>query len=267
MRSTASSGGATSTARALAIEVRLRVLSWNVHGCVGSDGRFDPERVAAVIAAYRPDLALLQEVGDLSGVHPPIDQATLLAEALEMTPSVGVTVPRVPFGYGVVTLAGAALVSGPRELWDLSVPPYEPRACMVVSINARMTGFVLRTANLHLGLRRHERRRQLGRLLDERGPRLGDGRPLVLAGDFNDWPPGPVSRTLAATLTDAALAATGKPPPTFPSRWPLLRLDRLYVGGSVRVLACSVDDGPHARRASDHLPLLADLTLDALDGN
>jgi endonuclease/exonuclease/phosphatase family metal-dependent hydrolase len=40
---------------------RLRVLSWNVHGCVGGDGRFDPERVARVIERHRPDVALLQE--------------------------------------------------------------------------------------------------------------------------------------------------------------------------------------------------------------
>ena len=55
--------------------MRVRVVSWNVHGCVGTDGRFLPERTAEALAALAPDVALLQEVGDNRGVHPPIDQA------------------------------------------------------------------------------------------------------------------------------------------------------------------------------------------------
>ena len=57
-------------------EMRLRVVTWNVHGCVGTDGRFDPTRTADALRALAPDVALLQEVGDNRGVHPPIDQAT-----------------------------------------------------------------------------------------------------------------------------------------------------------------------------------------------
>ena len=59
--------------------MRLRVVSWNVHGCVGTDRRFAPDRTAEVLRALRPDVALLQEVGDSRGVHPPVDQAESLA--------------------------------------------------------------------------------------------------------------------------------------------------------------------------------------------
>ena len=71
--------------------MRLKVVSWNVHGCVGTDGQFSPERIAEALAALAPDLALLQEVGDNAGVHPPIDQANLLAHALALTCAVGIT--------------------------------------------------------------------------------------------------------------------------------------------------------------------------------
>jgi len=43
--------------------VRLRVVSYNIHKCIGGiDRRYDPLRVAQVIARYEPDLVLLQEV-------------------------------------------------------------------------------------------------------------------------------------------------------------------------------------------------------------
>jgi endonuclease/exonuclease/phosphatase family metal-dependent hydrolase len=235
----------------------VRVVSWNVHGCVGTDRRFDPERVARVIERHAPDVALLQEVGDLRGVHPPIDQATALAEALAMESSLAITVPSTPFGFGNLTLTRPPLRPEGVELYDLSVRHYEPRVCLCLSLGA--TG--LRTANVHLGLRRLERRRQLRTLLHGAGPGLHDGGAVVLAGDFNDWPPGPVTRSLEAEFRDAACATAGRPARTFPSRLPLLRLDRLYVGGPIRVASFAVDDSVAARAASDHLPLVADLDL------
>jgi endonuclease/exonuclease/phosphatase family metal-dependent hydrolase len=236
---------------------RLRVLSWNVHGCVGSDGRFAPERTARVVESHRPDVALLQEVGDLRGVHPPIDQATALAEALGMESQLAITVPGQPFGYGLLTLLRPPLGPSLSELYDLSVWGYEPRACLCLTLE--VAGLL--AANVHLGLGRLERWRQLRVLLAGTGPalHLGD-RPAVLGGDFNDWPPGAVTRVLADRFTDAATARPDeRPAKTFPSRWPLLRLDRIYVAGPVEVLGCRVDGSPLARAASDHLPLVADL--------
>lgn len=238
----------------------MRIVCWNVHGCVGTDRRFDPLRTARALSRLAPDVALLQEVGDNRGVHPPIDQAAALANALGMTSTLGITMPRPPFGYGNVTLTrGSALEAG---TWDLSVRGREPRVCLCVTVEIALLRIV--TANVHLGLGRRERRAQLEILLDEIGPFGGaPTSPTVVGGDFNDWPPGPVTRVLESTLDDAArrVASRAGPAKTFPSRRPLLRLDRLYVGGGVAVRACSVDDSSEAREASDHLPLVADLHL------
>jgi endonuclease/exonuclease/phosphatase family metal-dependent hydrolase len=235
---------------------RLRVLSWNVHGCVGSDGRFDPERVARVIEERRPDVVLLQEVGDLRGVHPPIDQATVVAELLGMESAVGITVPSEPFGYGNATLLRRPLRPSESEVYDLTVAPHEPRLCLALSVGG------LRAANVHLGLGRKERRRQLAILLDERGPLLHHGgAPTVLGGDFNDWPPGAVTSALERAFVDAARLGSPRPAKTWPSFRPLLRLDRLYIAGAVEVIACGVDASPRASAASDHLPLWAELAF------
>ena len=238
----------------------MRVVCWNIHGCVGTDRRFDPLRTARTLARLAPDVALLQEVGDHRGIHPPIDQAAALADALGMTCTLGITLPRHPYGYGNITLTrGAALEAG---AWDLSVRGREPRVCLCVTVEVDRQRIV--TANVHLGLGRRERRAQLEILLDEIGPFGGvPSSPTVVGGDFNDWPPGPVTRVLERTLRDAARAsaAPGSPGKTFPSARPLLRLDRLYVGGGVEISACSVEDSRAAREASDHLPVVADLCL------
>ena len=41
--------------------MRLRIMTYNVHRCVGSDGVLAPERVAAVIAQYEPDVVALDK--------------------------------------------------------------------------------------------------------------------------------------------------------------------------------------------------------------
>jgi endonuclease/exonuclease/phosphatase family metal-dependent hydrolase len=84
--------------------------------------------------------------------------------------------------------------------------------------------------------------------------------PMVVCGDFNLWSPlpGPILRLLRTTLRDAAVEARSRRA-TWPSTWPLFRLDRAYVDGGVDILACGVVNDPRTRLASDHLPLWVEL--------
>lgn len=261
--------------------MRVRVVSWNVHGCVGTDRRFDPQRTARALGTLRPDLALLQEVGDNRGAHPPIDQAEVLADALGRKAVLGITMPREPFGYGNCTLSRWPVLDS--ETVDLSYAGREPRACLRTVVGDERLALV--TLNVHLGLGATERRYQLGRLLElllaDRVPeqvrrhrhipwlwrwrkrhldQLAELRePLVLAGDFNDFPPGPVTRTLANRLHD--VGARLRPRRTFPSWRPLLRLDRVYTSGGLIVLRAEVARSSFLQQASDHLPLVVDLEV------
>ncbi len=265
--------------------MRLRIVTWNVHGCVGTDGRFAPERTAEALAALRPDVALLQEVGDNRGVHPPIDQATTLATALGLYCAVGITMPREPYGYGNCTLSRWPVLDSATV--DLSYPLREPRACLRTVVGhdeLRLT-----TLNVHLGLGASERRYQLGRILEalladyateqvrhhRQLPWLWRWKkadvdklatlpePLVLAGDFNDFPPGPVTRTLANRLADVGAQLGGRvrgrfSGATFPSKRPVLRLDRVYCSRAVAIHTVEVARTPLLRVASDHLPVVVE---------
>jgi endonuclease/exonuclease/phosphatase family metal-dependent hydrolase len=115
--------------------------------------------------------------------------------------------------------------------------------------------------NTHFGLSGRERRAQAEALTGRDW--LGHPRcvgPRVLCGDLNAWPRSPAYRRLGEALCDAQ-AGRGRALSTFPSRWPLLRLDHVFHSPELRVREVRVPRTPLTRRASDHLPLLVELTL------
>jgi len=135
------------------------------------------------------------------------------------------------------------------HLHDVTVGRHEPR-CLIEATIATPGGR-FRVVALHLGLGLGERRRQIAQLLD-----LAEGaRGLVMLGDFNDWH-GYVRRTLMAQLPAWSFLKT------FPAFRPMLKLDRIFCRPAGALVQCWTD--PEARRASDHLPVIADLKLEAL---
>ncbi len=237
----------------------MRVMSWNLHGLKGADGRRDPERVARVIDDVRPDVAGLQEVGLPRAPGDPPDPAQLLARLTGMRGAFGATMSHGPgFPYGNAVLSRHPILA--LRNYDLSVPRREPRGC--VRVDVELSGARVHFFSAHLGLHWRERRRQAAQLLSAdilRDTALA--YPLVLVGDFNAWSSrSAVPRWIRRQLMDAAGAAQ-TPRATFPAAVPLVRLDRAYVDSAVRVLACSVHDTRLARLASDHLPLVVDVEL------
>lgn len=236
----------------------VRVMSWNIHGMRGRDGKADPERVALVIEEARADVAGLQEVGALGGPGELLDPAGTLARLTGLAQAFGLTELRGGFPYGNCILSRFPLTAS--RSYDLSIPRREKRGCLRADVD--LGGASLHVFNVHLGLDRHERRRQAAQLLSAdilRDTALA--YPLVLVGDFNAWSSrSAVPRWIRRQLTDAAVAARTTRA-TFPSVFPLVRLDRAYVGPAVRVLGCSVHDTSLARLASDHLPLVVELEI------
>jgi endonuclease/exonuclease/phosphatase family metal-dependent hydrolase len=111
----------------------------------------------------------------------------------------------------------------------------------------------VRAVGTHFGLSRGERARQGERLL----ALTAGGDRVVIGGDFNDFARGPANRALAGRYTDAAVAARDGAR-TFPSRLPIVRLDRVYSGGGLNVERYRVHRSPLARLASDHLPVVVE---------
>lgn len=224
----------------------LLAASYNVHRCVGADGRQDPERVAQVIRELEADIVGLQEVGARSGAVGQVRQMEWLAAASGFHSIAGPTILRADGDFGNVLLTGRRA----REVrrLDLSIPGREPRGAIDVDLD--IEGVLLRVIVTHLGLRPGDRRIQVKRLLDVLS--LEANVVTVVMGDINEWLPG--SRPLRWLHRRLGRAPA---PRTFPSFLPLLALDRIWVWPMKAIAAIDVHVTPTARVASDHLPLKA----------
>jgi endonuclease/exonuclease/phosphatase family metal-dependent hydrolase len=225
----------------------MRIATYNVHSCVGTDGRRDPDRIARVIDELDADVVALQEFTYAA------DIALETRDPLELTASLsgyqcalGPTLARKAHSFGNVLLTRHPI----RELrrLDLSMERREPRGALATTIE--IEGVELHVLSTHLGLRLRERRFQVSRIL-EHVESLGSAFLAVL-GDFNDWLPG---RSVVHAL-DARLGKSPKTP-SFPVYWPFLPLDRVWVQPESALRGISTHRSPLARRASDHLPVVA----------
>jgi endonuclease/exonuclease/phosphatase family metal-dependent hydrolase len=227
----------------------IRVASYNVHGGIGSDGEFQPERIAGVITELGADVVGLQEVHSGTGTYSMLET---LARATGMQSIAGPTLTREShgeFGNGLLTKHRVVSV---RQL-DLAVWGREPRGALDVLLDC---GFPLRVLATHLGLRPWERREQVAKLLEALTEDEGRGGPIttVLLGDINEWFLwGRPLRWLHRHFRNLPARRT------FPSRWPTLALDRIWVKPYGLVRRVQAHRSPAARLASDHLPLIADI--------
>ncbi|WP_429923662.1 endonuclease/exonuclease/phosphatase family protein [Agrobacterium vitis] len=231
----------------------LLVASYNVHKCVGVDGRFDPERVLHVIREIGPDVIALQEAdqrfGDRIGL---LDLARLQGEAgLTRVPVAGL--PKSHGWRGNVLLFREGVV---RNVHPFVLPGLEPRGAVVAEIDLD-GGRELRIIAAHLGLLRWARRQQADFILKLMRERADC--PTVLMGDFNEWRVGPGS---ALTRFEPLFGPLPPPVPSFPARLPVLALDRIMTNRPGLIADMQVHDSPLARLASDHLPLKAWIDLD-----
>jgi endonuclease/exonuclease/phosphatase family metal-dependent hydrolase len=232
----------------------LRVLTYNVHSCRGTDRRHDPARIADVIAGCAPDIIALQEldVGRLRSGN--IDQAMLVAEYLNMRAHFHPALHVEEEQYG-----DAILTALPSRLVRASALPSigEPRGA--IWIEADFAGQALQIVNTHFGLRRRERLAQAAVLIgpDWLSSQRCRDHPTLFVGDLNAVPTSAAYRMLARQLNGLAAAGNRRLGATFPSRFPLLRLDHIFTNDRLRITGMQVVDTALARIASDHLPLLA----------
>ncbi len=229
---------------------RLRIATYNVHGCRGLDGRCDPARIAAVLHELEADVIALQEV-ESRPARSRFDQFETLAIATHMTPVAGPQILAPDGQFGNVLLSRVPILAVRRV--DLSHGNREPRGAIDVDVEP-WSDVILRLVATHLGRTGGERAQQIKRLLAHIDERPGERHATVLLGDVNEWWP----RSRRLRLLSKRFQASGAPL-SFPAALPLLALDRIWVSAGCRMRAYWVHRSRLARRASDHLPVVADL--------
>ena len=240
---------------------RLRVMSYNVHSCIGMDGRVSPRRIARVIAQQAPDLVALQELDHGRLRSRGEDQASAIAEQLGYHVTFLATITRGVERYGhavlsrwpIKTVKVAELPTNSLSIWP------EPRGALWSRVY--LGGVPVNVLTTHLGLSARERLAQMQTLLGPEwlGPVLDD-QPVVLCGDFN-LPPGTAPYRLAADRLCDVASEEDEALYTFISTRPFARIDHIFVSDHFAVDRATVIRNYLTRVSSDHLPLVAELRV------
>ena len=218
--------------------VPLRVLTYNVHGL-----KDDRAALTGLVRELEPDAVIVQEAPRRFRWR---HKCAALADDFGMVVAAG----------GLPSLGNLLLVSlrlRVHETWCLRyplTPGRHLRGAAFARCSVRGARFTL--SGSHLATDPVERPAQAARWKQELS--RVDG-PVIAAGDLNEGPGGGAWRTVADGLI------TAESPATFPATLPRLRLDAIFVTPDITVAKYDVIDTDRARRASDHLPVVADLLL------
>ena len=241
----------------------MRLVTYNVHRCVGVDKRLDVDRIAGVIAELEPDIVCLQELDVKRARTGGVDQAGAIAERLAMAVRFhpAMTVETEEYGDAILTPHPERLVRVGALPTVRGVPGLEPRGALWVQVE--IDGVTLNVLTTHLGLVPREQRLQAAALVgkDWLGHPDCTG-PTILAGDFNATSITRPSQTLTRALVDCQRALGLKQTiKTFPSCFPAIRIDHVFISSEIRVTGVRAPFSPLSRMASDHLPLVMDFEI------
>lgn len=232
----------------------LKVASYNIRKGLGTDRLRRPERIVEVLTELDADIVALQEAdrrfGQRVAAVPP---ELFLAQGWQP-----IELNRRMHSMG--WHGNAILVRDYAEILThahIELPTLEPRGAILAEV--RVHGIRVRIVAMHLdlsGLWRRRQARAIIQALEARRP-----LPTILMGDLNEW------SLHGGCLRDFAhhfrIAPT---PPSFHSRRPVARLDRIMVDKSLHILGCGVHHSVTARRASDHLPIWARIGFPGVSG-
>ncbi len=276
---------------------RLRMATYNIHKGVSAMSRHSRiHELRAGLHALEADVVFLQEVQGRNDQHagrfanwPDVAQHTFLAGDRWAEAVYGRNSVRDDGDHGNAMLSRFPLVT--HENIDISDHRFESRGLLHCAFD--FDGTEVHCICAHLGLFEGSRDRQADSMIARIESHVPAGAPLIIAGDFNDWRhrlgrkfvdrlgvrevfSGHESRRAALVRRLRRIAKPAAPgsheapvagariaPParTFPSVFPLLRLDRVYVRG-FRIAQARVLSGPSWSRLSDHAPILAELVID-----
>jgi len=228
------------------------ITSYNVHKCVGQDNIFNPQRIISVIEEINPQILALQEVDKRFGMR---EGLLDLAQLQERTGLVHVPLTsRRQHSHGFHGNALFCRRGRVDYIYQIDLPGMEPRGAVIVEIALKNGS--LRIIAAHFGLFRRSRMRQVETILDFLVTR--PLMPTLMVGDLNEWRLGKGSSLNPfMSFFDVEMGTL----PSFPSRFPVLALDRIFSFPQNLVTSVEIHNTDLARIASDHLPLKAWIDL------
>lgn len=240
----------------------LRVLTLNCH--MGFDllnRRFVLHEVREAVRAVGADVVFLQEVMGEHALHkqrhatwPDAPQYEFLADSIWPHNAYGRNAVYPHGHHGNALLSKHTIRTHVNR--DVSIHGHEERGLLHCELDVE--GEILHAICVHLGLRESHRREQLRLLCEVVANEIPTDAPLIVAGDFNDWRARGHPLLAACGLQEVFHATTGRLARTFPARWPMLPVDRIYVRNLRFKMPGVLSTRPWSH-LSDHAPLTVEV--------
>lgn len=234
--------------------MQITIASYNVHKCVGVDGIFNPERIIKVIKGCNADIIALQEIDKRFGAREGLINPYHLYHETGLHYAPIKTTKPSSFGWH-----GNAIFYKDMDLVEIeqsNLPGVEPRGALFAIFKKEEIYFCIVAA--HFGLLHKCRKNQVKMILDILTQKYN--MPAFLLGDLNDW-----RRSDKSALHGLSrhFSLQSRLPASFPARYPLFSLDKIYASHKNMILYTKVPSSELSRKASDHRPIIAcvDLSL------
>jgi len=245
----------------------VRVLTVNTHkGFAFMNSRFMLHELRDAVRQVGADIVFLQEVqgthsgrSDTVASWPDTPHYEFLADTLWPDFAYGRNAVYPHGHHGNALLSKYPIVK--YENHDVSIDGHEGRGLLHCQLSVPRHDEPVHAICVHLGLKEAHRAQQLRLLCDTIRDKVPLGAPLLVAGDFNDWRHR-AHRILerCAGLREVFVHSHGRAARTFPSHFPMLRLDRIYVRNARSHAPLVLPRLPWSR-LSDHAPLAAEISL------
>jgi endonuclease/exonuclease/phosphatase family metal-dependent hydrolase len=245
----------------------LTVMTVNIHkGFTSFNRKFMLPELRDAVRKVGADVVFLQEVqgtheghGKKVSNYPNLPHHEFLADEIWPQFAYGRNMVYPKGDHGNAIMSKYHIVS--YQNYDVSVAGPEKRGLLHCVIRVPGQPLDVHAICVHLGLAESHRQHQLDLLCEMVRGEVPDNAPLIVAGDFNDW------RRRANALLEREIGmrevfvqAYGEPAKTFPARFPLLCLDRIYVRNASVHLPVVLPRKPWSH-LSDHAPLVAEIHL------
>lgn len=245
----------------------FKVLTVNIHkGFTIFNRKFILPELREAVRTVGADVVFLQEVtgthakhGDKYDNYPEAPHYEFLADSIWPQFAYGRNAVYTNGDHGNAVLSKFPIVK--FENRDVSISGPERRGLLHCELQMPGSAQNVHAICVHLGLLESHRVQQLAMLCDLVKNDIPATAPVVVAGDFNDWRHSAHDLLeKGADLHEVFVQANGKAARTFPARFPLLRLDRIYVRNAIGHAPVVLPRRPWSA-LSDHAPLAAEIEL------
>ncbi|HUG25533.1 endonuclease/exonuclease/phosphatase family protein [Piscinibacter sp.] len=250
-----------------ATTLSFRILTVNTHkGFTFFNRRFILHELRDAVHSVGADVVFLQEVLGSHELHaarvanwPAAPHYEFLADTMWPAFAYGRNAVYPDGHHGNAVLSKFPIVR--HENRDVSVHGPEKRGMLHCVLRIPGRELEVHAICVHLGLQESHRRRQIELLCAMVADEVPSTAPLIIAGDFNDWRlRGHGQLEGCAGLREVFVHAHGRAAKTFPARWPVLRLDRIYVRNASVHRPIVLPNRPWSH-LSDHAPLAAEIIV------